>query len=75
VGLTDEDARRRWVRRNAISGHRMDVEAWITAGGVREEQAVCECGWKGCVRTESEGAMTDADEHLLPLMPDSAPPS
>jgi hypothetical protein len=72
--MTDEDVRRRWVRRNAIPGHWMDVRAWVTADGVREEQAACECGWEGSVRTEHEGAVTDADEHLLPLMPDSALP-
>ena len=72
-GVTDADAeRRRWVRRNAIPGHWMDVKAWITAGGLGEEQAICECGWKGPVRAEHEAGMTDAEEHLLPLMPDSA---
>jgi hypothetical protein len=46
--MSDEDAGRcRWVRRNAIPGHWMDVRAWVASSGVREKQAVCECGWRG----------------------------
>jgi hypothetical protein len=50
----------------------MDVRAWITPTGVRQERAECECGWSGPVRTEYERGIADGDEHLLPLIPDSA---
>jgi hypothetical protein len=74
--VTAGDAdRRRWVRRNEIAGHRMDVSAWISSGGVREEQAICQCGWKGPVRTEYDRGLADGDEHLLPLMPGLGKPS
>jgi hypothetical protein len=63
---TDE-ARRRWVRGHVIAGHRADVRAWLTPDGHREEQAVCECGWKGAIRTEVEAENRDADEHLMEM--------
>jgi ClpX C4-type zinc finger len=63
---TDE-ARRRCVRGHLIAGHLADVRAWLTPEGHREEQAVCECGWKGVIRTEFEAGNRDADEHLMEM--------
>lgn len=63
---TDE-ARRGWVRGHLIAGHLADVRAWLTPDGDREEQAVCECGWKGAIRTEFEAGNRDADEHLMEM--------
>jgi hypothetical protein len=60
-----EDPRRKWVRRNPIPGHWTDVHAWITPEGRREEQAVCECGWKGPIRTEFEDGNRDGEDHLI----------
>jgi hypothetical protein len=60
-----EDARRKWARRNPIPGHWADVHAWITPDGRREEQAVCECGWKGPIRREFEAGNRDAEDHLM----------
>jgi hypothetical protein len=62
-----DEARRRWVRGHVIAGHRADVRAWLTPDGDREEQAVCECGWKGAIRTEFEAGNRDADEHLMEM--------
>jgi hypothetical protein len=63
---SDGDAeRRKWVRGHPIPGHLADVRAWMTPDGRRQEQAVCECGWKGAVRSEFAAGNRDADEHLI----------
>jgi hypothetical protein len=46
----------------------MDVSAWITPEGRREEQAVCGCGWKGPIRSEFEAGNRDGDDHLLAIV-------
>jgi hypothetical protein len=62
-----EDERHKWVRRNPIPGHWMDVHAWIASDGHREEQAACECGWKGPIRSEFEAGNRDGEGHLIAL--------
>ena len=71
-GAPSDSERRRWVRSNPIPGHWMDVKAWIEASGRRQEQAICECGWQGPIRTEFEAGNRDAEDHLLVLMPRSS---
>jgi hypothetical protein len=64
---TDEE-RRKWVREHLIRGHLADVRAWVTPEGRREEQAMCECGWKGAIRSEFEAGNRDADEHMMEML-------